>query len=868
MRIAGYLLAVALAAAAGAAPAADLEEAQYNAAVSLYNAGQWQAALKKIDERLQGTLSDAMRARYAYARALALEQGGQKEASRAAYAEVAARHAGTPECNLSRVALLYADYEAGRLDAVARGYAEIDKGPLSADDKRNLALMYGESLFAADDQKGALGAYQAALGLGADRAALAPKLFRLYLRLQMHAELVALTAAPVANVPPDLASAARAESLLALGRAAEAEAEAAKVAAASEYAPRAAFARAQALIKLGRLAAAAEPLQTAVKGLRNPPAPASAYVALAECLIETNRLPEAEEALGRAARLATELPDAARQPLEQQIRGVRVRLVSAGGDRRGLVQAVTEAGDAIPAAQRGQVLYMKLYALSEQGDTAGILESLKTDGPVLQASAEDGPATLIYYKALKQARRPDEADALLEGLVARKPAAPEAVRARVELAKAALERNDLEKALARLAAAATAPAAREVLGAEAYADILYNQAVTALKLKKADDAVRAADALANTRPATNLAVKAFILAGQARLLRNDYAGAAAQWRAALAAGPVDDEAALREQLGAVLAAARDHAGAIAEFARSVELRGSDRKLARESRECWARALYQAGRFAEAAEQFTRLHEADPKSAAPAYEAAVAWERAGRPADAERLYEAARRGAASLPPDYAAAVEPALARLRLEAGLGDSGLGYWLEGLAAPTNPARFAHSAAMVRRLLDAGKLTDRIEPALARLQAALPPAQAEHYVLGALRLQGLAAQGRLADAARLADELATAHGANEKALDPQSQGATLAPAMIHYFRGDLARRDGRIPDALAEFETVLAAYPYNEWPDAAACGAAECYAALGDTNTAAVKFGEVAAQPTNTPAAARWVELARRRLQELNRKE
>src|SRR5688572_16051979 len=44
--------------------AADAEEAQYNVVVTLYNAGQWQAAVTKIEEREKLTLTDPMRAKY------------------------------------------------------------------------------------------------------------------------------------------------------------------------------------------------------------------------------------------------------------------------------------------------------------------------------------------------------------------------------------------------------------------------------------------------------------------------------------------------------------------------------------------------------------------------------------------------------------------------------------------------------------------------------------------------------------------------------------------------------------------------------------------------------------------------------------
>ena len=74
---AAALLAVLILAPGRAALAADVEEAHYNAVVSLYNAGQWQAALAKIAEREKQDMPDAQRAKYIYARGLALEKGGR-----------------------------------------------------------------------------------------------------------------------------------------------------------------------------------------------------------------------------------------------------------------------------------------------------------------------------------------------------------------------------------------------------------------------------------------------------------------------------------------------------------------------------------------------------------------------------------------------------------------------------------------------------------------------------------------------------------------------------------------------------------------------------------------------------------------------
>ena len=43
-------------------------------------------------------------------------------------------------------------------------------------------------------------------------------------------------------------------------------------------------------------------------------------------------------------------------------------------------------------------------------------------------------------------------------------------------------------------------------------------------------------------------------------------------------------------------------------------------------------------------------------------------------------------------------------------------------------------------------------------------------------------------------------------------------------------------------------------------------YASLGDTNTALVKFGEVAGQPTNS-ASLPWINLSKKRIGEINKR-
>src|SRR5262249_43075000 len=152
------------------------------------------------------------------------------------------------------------------------------------------------------------------------------------------------------------------------------------------------------------------------------------------------------------------------------------------------------------------------------------------------------------------------------------------------------------------------------------------------------------------------------------------------------------------------------------------------------------------------------------------------------------------------------------------------------------------------------------------------------HYSLGALLMQNLAASGAGAgsgsglskEAIELSNRLTSELSANEKKLDPKSPGASLAPAMIFFYRGQALRLAERYPDALAAYETVISVYPINEWPDAAACGSAECYAALGETAAAIKKFEEVAAPapapaPAN-PATAKWRDLAKSRIAELQK--
>ena len=86
---------------------ADPEDAHYNAAVQLYNAGQWQAAIAKIDEREKQTIPDAFRPRYLYARGLALEKGGRAADAGAVYRRLIATYPTAAETDKARLALVY-----------------------------------------------------------------------------------------------------------------------------------------------------------------------------------------------------------------------------------------------------------------------------------------------------------------------------------------------------------------------------------------------------------------------------------------------------------------------------------------------------------------------------------------------------------------------------------------------------------------------------------------------------------------------------------------------------------------------------------------------------------------------------------------
>jgi len=789
--------------------AADPEEAQYNVVVTLYNAGQWQAAIKKIEEREKVELPDAMRAKYLAAKGLAYEKGGKTAEARSTYEALLAKYPQLPESRSARLTLVHLDYAARNFDGVLKAYPTVDKAGLPAADQRNLALMYAEALYAKGDAKAALAAYNQ---IGPDKSAVAGRLFDLYSRLQMHKELVDISANGVAGLDADLVALARAESLLALGRNAEADAQAGKIAATSALYPRASFTRGLALIKLNKLKEAVEPLTVAVEKLKDPPPPPSAYLTLADCLLESGQPKEAEVYLAKAEKLAGKDPE-----LQKQIALVKLRQSISGGSRKEMIATITKSRDSLPKEQLPKLLYMRLFAYSEDGDDAAIVRTMPDDYPVLQASPEDGPATLIYFAALRKLKRQDEGLKMLEEFVKRKPNVPETIRARLELANLALDKEEFDKAAPLLDGIRNAPGAEAALGKETFQKVLFNRAVAADKLHKPDDAI-AVLKLLPTGPAA-------VLLGQMYAAKNDFANAAATWKKALTLEGVD-EADVRDRLGRALFATKNYAGACEQFEKVPT-------LSRESTEAYARARFAAGQFADASKLYEDLYSRHRDVPAYAYECAVALERDKKLPEAAKWYGIAAKSKDKLPAEYAKAVDANLA-----VAQGD-----WSRSLLPGATDAEFNTGIAQIRKAGKPVKITIPYDVTHPR-----------YYDLGALLLQ----IGAATNAGKLAAEFA----ANESKLDPKSTGATLAPAIIFYFKGEAERRAGNDADALVSYETVLSAYPYNEWPDAAACGAAECYAALGDKPTAVAKFNQV----VKANASPQWTALAQKRITELNK--
>lgn len=848
--------------------AAEPEEAHYNTVITLYNAGQWDAALKKIKERENQPMSDELHSQYEYAKGLALEKSDRTDEAETVYQALLKKYPAFPEAGKARTALIYIRYGKSDFDAITNLFPSVNQGSLNPTDKTALALMQAESLAAKSNAPAAMQAFDNALKLGADKNLIAGRLFQLYYQFQKNKELLALSASGVTGLAPDMVAAIRSESMLATGLIKDAQQEASKVPKDSAYYTRACFVQAQALIKQGNLKDAVDPLRVAIQGFKDPPAPASAYLSLAECLLEAGRPDDAASALADAERLGRAMPENERKPFMVQIALTKVRSASAGKDMRKLESVIVSVKADMPPEKLPELLYMRLYALKEIGDWEGILETMPQDLAVFKGRKEEGPAVLIYGEALKTNGKNAEAAKMYEEYVSRCPDSADSFQTRVWLANEALARDDFACADIWLDQIIAKPDAKNRIGAATYAEVVYNRSVVAIKTNNVDASIRLLEQLVQSNPSAELSGKALFLLGHAYGLKNNFKQAAVVWQKALVNGKGFQETELRERLGKALFAANDFRGAAVQFEALAKLSGATNSLMPESRETWARAFYNMGSYSNAAVLYASLHGNSRDRPVYAYECAVCWERAAVWREAEAWYLLADKDRNKLPSDYMAALDANLARVRQQGGLGDGGMSFNLTQLAPTVPEPAFQAAVASLVKPVQGFKPDDNT---IAVLEAAIekyPPETSRRYAVGAVLIRMLSARGRNEDIRKWCGRLLAEFASHEKELVGKGFAGTVAPAMIYFYKGEAERLAGNGTDALVAYETVLSVYPYNEWPDAAVCGIAECYAALGDKKTALSKFAEVIQIGGQSPASSGWVALAKRRTQELTKGE
>jgi len=839
--------------------AADIEQAQYNAAVALYNAGQWQAAVTKIDERLKSNTSDAWQSKYLFAKGLCYEKADHSSEAGSVYRDLINRLPSSPETPAARLALLYLDYAAGDWVLVRKSLAAVDRRSLAGDDRRNVAVIAGEAAYQAGDLTNAWTAFSEALTAGAERGVLSSKMFDCAVRMGRPADILAWSSQPITGVSSDKLAMVRADACVALGRLADAHQTVSGIQAGDVFFPRAEFIRAQYLIQAGQLFNALSHLETAVRDLRDPPLPASVWLALAECRMAAGQADKALQAVEEADRRAGSGSPAEQAILKKQLTATRLRMIGQSGDSRKIIKAVTESRQALPPDQASGILYLRLYSLEQESKFDEILDTFVSDYPILKAGSDDGPATWIYFKVLKTRGKTEEGLKLLEEFIKRKPAAPEALPARIELARAALDRKDWVQTR-ELITGILASGSLKNLDSNQIKDLRFNLAVAAYNLGEDDEVLRVMQSWDSNASNDPQKVQLQMLAGQAAFRKKDYAQAVKVWQAALASGLAPQTGRLNEQIAMAALARKDSVTALSHFEKAV---ANGAVLTREAEEGWARSLYEVGRFSEAGERLSHLAGRFKEAPDYSFEAAVAFDKAGRFKEAESCYQEAGRQKDKLTPLYSNQVDRALAQLRLTQKLGDRGLDYWMTGLVPGSTEVFFNGALQSLMVLQMDERLQGKIRTLLTKVQETYSPSQTRYYVIGANRLLN---PGSLADRDRLAGELAERFIQNEKGLDAQSPGAILAPAIIFFHRGEAARRRQDFTSALSDYETVLSVYPCNEWPDAAAYGAAECFAGLGDQSNALTRLEELAGQGTNTVSAP-WVLKARQRLDELKPK-
>lgn len=594
-RIAAAACAVFLVCGVACGQTQDPEERHYNTAVKFYNAGQWEAALKKIAEReAVAGLSEEMRLKYMYAKALALEKSGKTAEAKQVYAAIVQKYPQSPQTPKAALAIIYMDFNAGDFEAALKGYAAIRQDGLSAEEKQQLLLMAAESFARRKDFAKAAELYRQALAAGAKPEVVNPKLFNAFYQLRSHKELVEMSAKGVAGVPADALAMARAEALLALERPAEAEAEARKVPKESEYSGRAMFTLAQALIRQNKLKDAAPVLEAALAGMQSPPA--AAWLALAECRLADKKFVEAQAALEEGRKRAGSVPAAEQSAFNSQAALLRIRIAADSKDNKALIKAVADGLAHVPTNRVPEILYTRLYALAQEQDYKAVAETLKKDMSVLAGTPQEGPALLLGYEAHKKNNNAGEGAALLEKYITLNPKTAEATRARLELANIALENRRFAEARDKLKALAAAPESAAHLGKELFAEALYNCGLAAVNENDTATARDMFNRAAAAGGAPETAARALLMLGQLHAQASEFKQAAEVWRRALALKKGVEEHELRDNIARVLLASGDAAGARKEFEAAAAAAGGAQKLKPEAQAAWARAMYQCGDF--------------------------------------------------------------------------------------------------------------------------------------------------------------------------------------------------------------------------------------------------------------------------------
>ncbi len=673
-----------------------------------------------------------MRARYLYAKGLAYEQGEEPDHARRAYATLIKEDANSGQAHAARVAMVYLDHAAGRSAAVIDAYPKLDAKTLDKTQRRDLALIYAEALYAADRPADAADAYGAAIKSGVDRKQVAGKLLDLALRLDRHDMVLDLTTKPVPGVEADLLPLLRAEAHLAKGRWKEAAAEAGKVPANGKHAPRAAFARARALLKLGRTEQAIDPLKRAVAGPKNPPI--SARVALTDCLVRHKRTDEASRAIAET-RKAVDGLSKDRKKEQDQWRGrlalLAIQLASDRGEHARVAEEIQRQRSSLPAKLLPQATYMRLHALHEMKDHKAALATMREDLKFLAGSEYDAPAVSIYADTLRAQKKIDALRELLEAFVKRQPGSPQAANYRLELAQMAQDSGDDGQAVKWLDQVLSDRKVQGQVQGETVRQARYNRALLAVKRGRPEVAVSHLAALLRGKPDDALRAAALVQLGEAHLAREDRAKAAEAWAQAVAISSVADRDSLRARLGRLRYALEDHEAACAQFAAAAKSLGGTGKLSPASRRAYARALAETGSEGEAADLLGGLFR-ETGDAARAFEAGLLLERAGEPARAEPWYVLAQKQKASLPDGYGGSVDASVARVRLAGGIGDRGAAYWLGQLAPEATDSAFAPAAAALRKIARVGALSPESRKKLAAAAGRYGPDKPRRYSLAA----------------------------------------------------------------------------------------------------------------------------------------